>query len=62
MHTMNQDIKELKQHGTQNIVSRKSVPGYHIIPSSWDFKVKRFPDGKLRKLKAKFCARVDRQV
>ena len=59
---MTQEFKELEHHGTWTIVSRKSVTGYHILPSTWDFKVKRFPDGRLQKFKARFCARGDRQV
>ena len=55
-------IKELEQHGTLTIVSRKSVNGSHILPTSWAFKVKRFPDGRLWKFEAIFCARGDRQV
>ena len=47
MKAMTQDIKELEQHGTWAIVSRKSVTGTHILPNTWDFKVKRFPDGRL---------------
>jgi hypothetical protein len=33
-----------------------------ILPSTWAFKCKRFPDGRVRKFKARFCARGDRQV
>ena len=28
-----------------------------VVSSTWAFKIKRFPDGLLRKLKARFCAR-----
>ena len=34
MQAMKQDIKELENHGTWNIVSRKSVTGAQIIPST----------------------------
>jgi hypothetical protein len=34
----------------------------HVFPSTWAFKCKRFPDGIIRKLKARFCARGDRQI
>jgi hypothetical protein len=33
-----------------------------VLPSTWAFKCKRFPDGRIRKFKARFCARGDRQV
>ena len=42
VHAMNQDIKELEQHGTCNIVSRKSVIGDHILPRNWAFNIKAF--------------------
>ena len=62
IQAMTQDIKELKQHGTWNIVSRKSVHGTQIIPSSWAFKLNRFPCGIIRKLKAILCANDYRSV
>jgi hypothetical protein len=34
----------------------------NVLPSTWAFKCKRFPDGRVRKLKARFCVRGDRQV
>jgi hypothetical protein len=33
----------------------------NVLPSTWAFKCKRFPDGTVRKLKAIFCVRGDRQ-
>ena len=62
MQTTTQEIKELEQHGTWTIVSRKSMTGDHILTSTWGFKVKRFPDDRFRNFKARFCARGDRQV
>jgi hypothetical protein len=35
--------------------------GMNILPSTWAFKLKRFPDGLAKKFKARFCARGDRQ-
>ena len=52
---MTQEVKELEPHGTWTIVSRNSVTGYKILPSTWYFKVKRFPYGRLHKFKARFC-------
>ena len=43
-------------------VSRNSVTDANILQIAWDFNVKRFPDGILRKFSAKFCARGDIQV
>ena len=34
----------------------------NVIPSTWAFKVKRYPDGLVRKLKARFCVRGDTQI
>ena len=38
------------------------MPVAHIIPSTWYFMFKRFPDGRLCIFKSRFCARGDRQV
>ena len=36
-------------------------PGKNFLPSTWAFKIKRYPDGRVKKFKARFCARGDRQ-
>ena len=36
-------------------------PGTNVLPSTWAFKIKRYPDGRVKKFKARFCARGDRQ-
>ena len=57
------EIEELEKHNTWNIVRRDSLPeGVNILPSTWAFKVKRYPDGRLRKHKARFCIRGDKQI
>ena len=33
----------------------------NILPGTWAFKCKQFPDGLVKKFKARFCARGDRQ-
>jgi Reverse transcriptase (RNA-dependent DNA polymerase) len=33
----------------------------NVLPSTWAFCCKRFPDGSIRKIKAQFCVRGDRQ-
>ena len=38
------------------------LPHMHVLPSTWAFKVKRYPDGSVKKFKARFCARGDRQL
>ncbi len=34
----------------------------HVVNSTWAFKIKRFPSGLVRKLKARFCVRGDQQI
>ena len=38
------------------------LPTMNVLPSTWAFKVKRLPDGSIKKLKARFCVRGDRQI
>ncbi len=35
---------------------------HHVIPSTWAFKCKRYPDGCIKKFKARFCARGGKQL
>eukprot|EP00804_Cyclotella_cryptica_P011602 CCRYP_020927-RA/>CCRYP_020927-RA protein AED:0.29 eAED:0.29 QI:0/0/0/0.66/0.5/0.66/3/0/467 len=37
-------------------------PWMHVLPSTWAFRVKRFPNCLAKKFKAHFCIRGDRQV
>jgi hypothetical protein len=34
----------------------------NVISSTWSFKCKRYPDGLIKKFKARFCARGDQQL
>ena len=34
----------------------------NVLPSTWAFRIKRLPDGSIRKLKARFCVRGDKQI
>ncbi len=36
-------------------------PGKDVLPSTWAFKIKCYPDGRVKKFKARFCARGDKQ-
>ena len=38
------------------------TPDLNVLDSTWAFKIKRFPDGLVRKLKARFCVRGDQQI
>jgi len=42
-----------------DVVDRE--PWMNVLPSTWAFKCKRYPDGLIKKLKARFCVRGDRQ-
>jgi len=60
---MKAEIEELEFHETWKVLPRTSVPkGANILPGTWAFKVKRFPDGRVRKFKARYCAGGHRQV
>jgi hypothetical protein len=53
---MEVEIKMLESMGTWEVVPRSSMPeGAKAIPSTWAFRIKRFPDGRLNKFKARFC-------
>jgi hypothetical protein len=39
----------------------KRMPDMNILPSTWAFKIKWYPDRHVKKFKACFCARGDRQ-
>ena len=43
-----------------SIVRRE--PWMNVLPSKWALKLKRFPDGLVKKFKARFCVRGDRQI
>ena len=57
------EISELEEHKTWTQIPKSAVPSHaKILPSTWVFKLKRYPDGRARKHKARFCVRGDRQV
>ena len=37
-------------------------PWMKVLPSTWAFRCKRYPDGSAHKLKARFCAQGDKQI
>ena len=41
--------------------AKGKAKGVNVIPSTWAFKVKRYPDGRFRKFKSRFCVRGDFQ-
>jgi hypothetical protein len=46
--------------GAWDVVDREGW--MNVLPSTWAFKCKRFPDGLIKKLKARFCVRGDKQL
>ena len=53
---MEKEIATLESMGTWEVVPRASLPkGAKAIPGTWAFRIKRFPDGRLNKFKARWC-------
>ena len=40
----------------------RQTENMNVLPSTWAFKCKQYPDGRIKKFKARFCAQGDRQV
>jgi len=61
---MKEEWKQLMEMETWDIVDRTEAvqKNANIIGSTWAYKRKRFPDGSVRKLKARMCARGDQQI
>ena len=57
---MEQEVFLLLKKEVFDIVSRPA--GVKIISGVWTFRKKRFPDGTIKKLKARYCARGFEQV
>jgi hypothetical protein len=49
----------LSKHAWTEVKRKKWM---NVVPSTWAFKCKRYPDGSVRKLKARFCVHGDKQV
>ena len=54
------EINTLEDKDVWEVVERQSW--MNVLPSTWAFKVKRYPDGLVKKLKARFCVRGDKQI
>jgi len=52
-------FKTLEKVGTLEVVDR--TDGMNVIGLTWALKLKRFPDGLIKKCNARFCARGDHQ-
>ena len=57
------ELSELEKRGTWSEFHQDSLPeGANVVPGTWVFKVKRYPDGRFRKFKARLCVRGDMQM
>jgi hypothetical protein len=54
------ELATLEDMNVWDVVNKESW--MNVLPGTWAFKQKRFPSGEIRKLKARFCARGDRQI
>lgn len=53
------EVETLERMKAWDVVDR--TPDMHVIEGTWALKLKRFPDGLIKKFKARFCARGDQQ-
>ncbi|GFH47570.1 hypothetical protein CTEN210_04045 [Chaetoceros tenuissimus] len=54
------EIEELESHGVWEEVPLSSVPkGAKVVPCTWVFRIKRAPDGTVKKYKGRICLRGD---
>ena len=54
------EVETLEFMDDWEVVDR--TPDMNVIDSIWAFRLKRFPDGMIKKFKAQFCARGDQQL
>lgn len=54
------EIETLEGMGAWEVTDR--TEDMNVIDSTWAFKLKRFPDGLIKKFKGRFCARGDQQI
>ena len=60
---MAEEITALEKGNTWTPMLRSSLPsGTNVLPGTWALKIKRFPDGRVRKFKGRYCVRGDKQI
>ncbi len=59
---MELEIATLEALGAWEVLEYDSKTMPNVIQLTWAFKCKRFPDGLIKKFKARFCARGDMQL
>jgi len=59
---METELEQLESMNAWEVVPRSEAEGMNVLDSTWAFKRKRYPDGGVRKLKARLCVRGDQQI
>ena len=61
--SMKKEISELEEKGVWEIVDINEPQSQlkQVVPSTWTLRYKRYPDGTIKKCKARFCVRGDLQ-
>ena len=54
------ELETLEGMGAWDVIDQTDE--MNVIDSTWAFKLKRYPDGLIKKFKARFCARGDQQI
>ena len=54
------EVETLRRKECWDVVTREHW--MNVLPSTWAFKCKRYPDGRIKKHKGRFCARGDCQL
>ena len=63
LDAMTNKIHELEVHSILTVVKKTDIPSdSQIVPLTWAYKVKRWPSGLMRKIKARICVRGDLQT
>ena len=57
------EVETLESMDAWDVIDRDELlENDNVIDGTWAFKIKRFPDGMVKKFKARFCARGDQQL
>ena len=55
---MDKEIDSIEKMGTWEVMDRSSLPkGATVVPGTWAQRIKRYPDGRLKKFKSPWCVR-----
>ena len=59
---MTEEIKALLDQYTWRVIEKSDLlPNANVVPSTWAFRIKKYPNGDFRTFKARFCVRGDLQ-